>query len=245
MASRLFGKKKKPVEAPAGPSLDEVISKSDGRVSALDEKINALNKELRGYQLQLKKAKGGAASSIKMRATQALKRRKMYTQQRDAIMATSFNVEQTNFAIQSAKDTADTVSAMSSAAVALKAEHKKIDIDKVEDIQDDLADLMADAEEINELMGRSYGLDTEVDEGELDDELAALEDEWDAEGEMGDDVGESTTVPAYLAPPVSATGEADGEAVAGGAGGGGAAPVVAAGVPTDEFGLPVAPATAT
>ena len=39
----------------------------------------------------------------------------------------------------------------------LQAEHKKLDIGAIEDMQDDLTDLMYDAEEINELMGRTYG----------------------------------------------------------------------------------------
>ncbi len=64
---------------------------------------------------------------------------------------------ETHFAAQSVKDTLTTVSALKGAATSLKAEHAKLDIGEIEDMQDDLADLMMDADEINELMGRSYG----------------------------------------------------------------------------------------
>ena len=52
---------------------------------------------------------------------------------------------------------------------------KKLDMDKLEDLYDDLADLMADQEEIQEVMTRSYQV--EYDEGELMDELNELDEE--------------------------------------------------------------------
>lgn len=57
----------------------------------------------------------------------------------------------------------------------------------MQDLQDDLADLMADAEEINEVMSRSYGVGMDVDDADLDEELAGLDDEL---GDLGmDDIG--------------------------------------------------------
>jgi charged multivesicular body protein 5 len=62
---------------------------------------------------------------------------------------------------------------------------------KIEDLQDDLADLMLDADEVNEVMGRAYGLPDDVYEEDLDAELAALdEDEFAVE--------EHEEVPDYL-----------------------------------------------
>lgn len=48
------------------------------------------------------------------------------------------------------------VAAMKDASKTLKAEVKKIDINKVEDLTDDMADMMEDMNEINDIMGRSY-----------------------------------------------------------------------------------------
>lgn len=46
---------------------------------------------------------------------------------------------------------------MKGAAAVMKTEHGKLDIGEIEDMQDDMEDYMYMTEEINELMGRSYG----------------------------------------------------------------------------------------
>merc|ERR1712165_61873 len=85
-------------------------------------------------------------------------------------------MDQTNYAIQSMKDTQQTLSAMKAGAKEMKKEFKKVDIDKVYDMQDELEDLMEDANEIQEVLGRSYGV-PEIDEDDLEAELDALGDE--------------------------------------------------------------------
>ena len=52
-------------------------------------------------------------------------------------------------------------------------------MDQMEDLFDDMADMMADMEEINEVMGRSY--DCQFDENELMGELDELDEELAAE----------------------------------------------------------------
>ena len=84
---------------------------------------------------------------------------------------------QTQFALENIKDTADHISSMKHARDTLQDQYKKLDINSVEDLQDDLADLMADADEINEIMGRSYGVGADIDEADLDEELAGLDEE--------------------------------------------------------------------
>lgn len=91
------------------------------------------------YKEQLKKAKGPTATNIKRRAMETLKRKKMYEAQRDQMAGQAFNVEQTQFAIESVKDTQTTVTAMKAAGKMLKKEHKKLNINEIEDMQDDLA----------------------------------------------------------------------------------------------------------
>lgn len=48
-------------------------------------------------------------------------------------------------------------------------------MDQIEDLFDDMEDMMADQEEIQEMMGRNFGV--EYDENELMDELAELDAE--------------------------------------------------------------------
>merc|ERR1712182_88380 len=53
---------------------------------------------------------------------------------------------------------------------------KAININQVEDMQDDMADLLEQAEEVQNAMGRSYNTD-DIDEADLEAELAAMEDD--------------------------------------------------------------------
>ena len=68
---------------------------------------------------------------------------------------------------------------------------KKLDLDKMEDIFDDLQDMMADQEEIQEVMSRSYNV--EYDESELMDELNELDEEI-----INEQLGDGLNVPSYV-----------------------------------------------
>ena len=52
---------------------------------------------------------------------------------------------------------------------------KNFDMDEVDDLFDDMAEMMEDQEEIQEMMGRNFGV--EFDEAELMGELNELDEE--------------------------------------------------------------------
>lgn len=158
----------------------------------MDAKIADLEKKLRVLREQMKKAKGGALTSAKQRAMQILKQKKMYERQRDQMMQQSFNMEQQSFAITSLQDTVTTVDAMKEGAKAMKKQFKKIDVDQIESLHDELEGLMEDNQDIQEVLGRSYGME-DVDEGDLEAELDMLGDEM-LEEALTDDAP-----PSYLA----------------------------------------------
>ena len=68
---------------------------------------------------------------------------------------------------------------------------KDLNIDDVDDITDDLADLMYDMDEINEALGQNFSTPEDIDEADLEAELDMLDDELD--DELLDD-----EAPAYL-----------------------------------------------
>lgn len=149
----------------------------EARGGELDERIKKLDQELARYTEQMRKMKPGAAKQqVQQRALRVLKQKKLYEGQRDKMANTQFNMEQVKFAQESMVDTAATVSAMQDANKELKKQFKQIDIDKVEDLQDDMADLLEQSEEIQGVLGRSYNLE-DVDESALEDELRALEED--------------------------------------------------------------------
>merc|ERR1719484_496127 len=80
---------------------------------------------------------------------------------------------------------------MKAASKTLKTEFKKVDIDQIEDVQDDLVDMMED----QDALGRSYGIGDDVDEADLDAELACLDDELGM-----DELGLEDSTPSYLQP---------------------------------------------
>ena len=67
----------------------------------------------------------------------------------------------------------------------------KFNFDEVEDLFDDMADMMADQEDIQEMMGRNFGV--EYDESELLDELNELDEEI-----IGDQLNEGLGLPSYI-----------------------------------------------
>jgi len=198
---RLFGKSK---PAPPKPTLGDATKSMETRGESIDSKIQKLDKELARYTDQMKKMKAGPAKqSVQKRALQLLKQKKLYENQKEKNMAQQFNIEQIQFAQEGLKDTADTVAAMKTANKELKKQFKAVDIGAVEDLQDDMADLLEQAEEVQSALGRSYGID-DVDEADLEAELAAMEEDpsmFFAEQEA--DAGEAD----YLSLPSSGAGE--------------------------------------
>lgn len=98
-------------------------------------------------------------------------------------MQQSFNLEQASMASENLKNTAIAVDAMRDANKALKSQYKKMNIDKIEAVQDEMEDLLEQANEVQETLGRSYALGDEIDEDDLEAELDALGDELDFEEE--------------------------------------------------------------
>ena len=118
----------------------------------------------------------------------------MYEQQRDQLMAQQFNIDQTSFMIDSIQDTQTSVAAMKHAHQTIKAEQKKLNLNDIDNLQDELEEMMWDMEEVNEVLGRSVGDMDFVDDSELEAELALLEDDLLADEEGVEEGG----LPEYL-----------------------------------------------
>ena len=99
----------------------------------MDKKVARLDQELAKYKQQMSKMRDGPGkNAVKQKALRVLKQKKQYENQVDNLRNQSFNMEQTNFATQSLKDTKDTVNAMKAGAKEMKKEFKKINIEEVE-----------------------------------------------------------------------------------------------------------------
>jgi len=220
--NRLFGKAQP--KQPA-PNLTDCISNIDSRGESVDKKIARLDAELVKYRNQMAEMKDGPAkNTMKQRALRVLKQKKMYEQQRDGMAQQSFNLEQANYNIQAMKDTKTTVDAMKIGVKAFKKEYKTMNIDKIENLHDEMEDMMDQANDVQEIMGRSYGM-PEIDDDELEAELGALGDEiaLDTDTSYLDDAVSAPNAPTGIPGADSVSTNRDGILV-------------------DEFGLPKIPA---
>ncbi|KAI9806116.1 MAG: hypothetical protein M1833_004523 [Piccolia ochrophora] len=188
--NRLFGAK----SAAPKPDLNGAISNVDTRIESLDVKLSKLNAELTTYQQKMSKMRDGPGkSAIKQKALKILQRRKMYESQRDQLQQQSWNMEQAGMMQDNLKNVMTTVDAMKTTNKSLKQQYGKINIDKIERMQDEMADLMDIGNDIQESISRSYDVPEDVDEAELDAELEALGEEAEFEG-----VGESEGMPGFM-----------------------------------------------
>lgn len=158
-------------------------SQVDERISSLDVKLASINAELTSYQTKLSKMRDGPGkTAIKQKALKVLQRRKMYEGQRDQLQQQSYNMESAAMMQDNLQNVMTTVSTLKTTNAALKKQYGKIDIDKIERMQDEMQDLMEVGNEIQESISRSYDLPEEVDEAELDAELEALGEEAELDG---------------------------------------------------------------
>ena len=134
----------------------------------MQAKVDECNKELNAVKEQMKGKKGPAYRQYQQKALQILKRRKMYEQQLGVTQNQQFNVDQVQFTSETIQDTIATANALKAATEVQKEQMKKLDLNKLEDVYDDLADLMAEQEEINDVLGRDFQVGN-YDENELMD----------------------------------------------------------------------------
>lgn len=159
----------------------------DNRISSIDVKLSALNSELSTYQTKISKMRDGPGkNALRQKALKVLQRRKQYEAQRDQLSQQSWNMEQAAMMQDNLKNVATTVDAMKTTTKALKKQYGKVDIDKIERMQDEMADLMDVGNEIQESISRAYDVPEEVDEAELDAELEALGEETMYEDSMAE-----------------------------------------------------------
>lgn len=144
----------------------------------LDGKIAECDRDLGLIKQQLAKCRTPAQQApLKQRAMQVLKRKQMYTQQRDGVQTRMFNLEQTQFALDGMAEAKAHVDVMKAGVTQMKDAYKDLDLGEIEDLQEDMVDMLADTEEINEVLGRSYDTYNTVSEADLDSALADLDSE--------------------------------------------------------------------
>ncbi|ODQ53489.1 hypothetical protein SAICODRAFT_79782 [Saitoella complicata NRRL Y-17804] len=188
--NRIFGASR--TKAPK-PSITDAIQATDSRIDSIEVKIRKLDSELSVLRDRMSRLRDGPGkNSLKQKAIKVLRQKKLYESQLDTLQQQTFNMEQTALTTENLRNMMVSVDAMQTANKEMKRQYKSFNIDKIERIHDEMADLLEQSNELQSIMGRSYDLQEDIDEDELDAELEALGDEL-GEEEVG--VG---GIPSYL-----------------------------------------------
>ncbi|KAG5520204.1 hypothetical protein PMAC_001281 [Pneumocystis sp. 'macacae'] len=172
--NRLFGLQR---ARPPSEMLDDTIKTTDLRMRACEEKIHqcdtALQQALQQVKRQEKCTNGTNVleSAARKRALMYLRQKKLYEEQLSQLQMQQINMEQTLWAKTQAQATRQTIAALKYANKELR--RQPIQLDKIEQLQDSVADALAEVEEVQRALARPYDLDS-IDESALDAELNAL-----------------------------------------------------------------------
>lgn len=167
--SNIFGGKK----GEKGPTTGEAIQKLRETEDMLIKKQDFLEKKIE-QEIALAKQN---ASKNKRAAIQALKRKKRYEKQLQQIDGTLSTIEMQREALEGANTNTAVLTTMRQAADALKLANNHLDVDKVHDMMDDIAEQQDVAKEISEAISNPVAFGQDVDEDELEKELEELEQE--------------------------------------------------------------------
>ncbi|CAO2650012.1 Nn.00g013040.m01.CDS01 [Neocucurbitaria sp. VM-36] len=145
----------------------------------LRSQLEMLNKREKHLQNQMDEQDTLArkyVSSNKNAAKAALRRKKQFEHSLDQTSAQIMTLEKEIYSIETANINKETLDAMQKAGTAMKQIHAGLTIDKVDTVMEDLREQHAIGEEINEAI--TSGVTTSgIDEDELDEELAELQQE--------------------------------------------------------------------
>ncbi|XP_041817562.1 charged multivesicular body protein 4c [Chelmon rostratus] len=154
-----------------GPSPQEAIHKLRETEEMLTKKQDYLEKRIE-QEIMIAKKNG---TKNKRAALQALKRKKRLEQQLTQIDGTLSTIEFQREALENSHTNTEVLKNMGYAAKAMKQVHQNMDIDKIDDLMQDITEQQDVAQEISDAISRPFG--ETFDEDELLAELAELEQE--------------------------------------------------------------------
>lgn len=169
----LFGKMFGGGKNNKAPTTGEAIQKLRDTEEMLIKKQDFLEKKIED---EIKTAKQNGTKNKRV-ALGALKRKKRYEKQLQQIDGTLSTIEMQREALESANTNTNVLKTMNDAATALKGAHQHMDVDKVHDMMDDIADQQDVAREISDAISNPVAFGQDVDEDELLAELEELEQE--------------------------------------------------------------------
>ncbi|KAH8090499.1 Snf7-domain-containing protein [Filobasidium floriforme] len=149
-------------------------------IVALREQLLVLDKREEHLQRkideELAKAKANVSTN-KALASSALRQKKAYETELERIFNTRLTLSAQVDSLETANLNAETMKTMKQASDAMKGIHGKLNIQDVDAQMDSIREQMEVSNQISEAISSPHNLGIDIDEDELKDELAELEDQ--------------------------------------------------------------------
>lgn len=157
------------------------ITPEDTSIAQLKELLTSLTHQTAlltaRIELLTAQAKQAIAKTNRPAALAALRSKKLAESTLERRLATANQLEEVASRIEQAADNVQLMQVMEASGAALERLHARVGgVERVEEVVDRLREQMAAADEVGSILAESAGT-VVVDEGEIDDELAALEGE--------------------------------------------------------------------
>ncbi|KAF3940549.1 hypothetical protein ABW19_dt0207996 [Dactylella cylindrospora] len=146
----------------------------------LRQQLDMLQKREKHIENQIEELGNTAKKNVntnKNVALAALKRKKLQEKQLETTQNQIATLESQVLSIEAANLNYETLKVMESAGKAMKQIHGNMDINKVDDVMDEINEQRLLADQIGESIGRVGQQNSDIDESELLDEFSALQQE--------------------------------------------------------------------
>ncbi|SBS88937.1 SNF7 family protein [Plasmodium malariae] len=155
--------------------LEKSVKSIDGNIEKYNKELNIIKQKIE-EEKKKKPINQHAINTLRNKAVIIINRKKTYENNKESTLGIQFNIDQIKFANDNVQMSIETCKALQNTSKVLKKNIKKVNISKIEKLQDDLYDYIEDTKEIGAILSSSYEIPMELDENEIDAELSLIED---------------------------------------------------------------------
>ncbi|BBN05832.1 charged multivesicular body protein 4A/B [Marchantia polymorpha subsp. ruderalis] len=177
MFNKLFGKPK--AKSKDGKPSVKTVATAVSSMEKIGENLDMLEKKeqilQRKIAAELQKATEYSKAKNKRAAINCLKKKKLFEAQAEQLAAYQLRLHDQMILLEGAKATTDTVDALRSGAVAMKAIQKQTNIIDVDRTMEDISEQQDNMKQIQDALAAPVGVAADFDDDELEAELEELE----------------------------------------------------------------------
>ncbi len=167
---------------PPSASRPEPITQQDATIASLKTLISTLTSQCDTLSARISSLTAAASAAVKLSnrisALSALRSKKLAERNLKQRSDTLSQLEEVYTKIEQAADQVEIVRVMEASAGVLKGMNKQVgSVERVQDVIEELREEMGKVDEVGQVISEPMGAREQVDEGEIDDELEAMEQE--------------------------------------------------------------------